>query len=208
MGAERNSRQRGGARSVSDRKCMGQAQSTRRNRRGCDAGGPGSSAPVRQDGRTAQSDDLSDVGWMQLYHRRHDQHRWRPSSGGAEHVRGPFQAFAGRLAAGAGGHSSFHAQGKRRPVGLKRPRPGVGKPIGSSLNVVPTRPNSLGEAQWVWQSLQRASTDRKSTRLNSSHTVISYAVFCLKKKKKTKYCYSTYLFTHMQDSESLAFGLV
>src|SRR6478735_10429513 len=28
--------------------------------------------------------------------------------------------------------------------------------------------------------------DRKSTRLNSSHLVISYAVFCLKKKKKTK----------------------
>src|SRR5436190_1243859 len=30
------------------------------------------------------------------------------------------------------------------------------------------------------------ATDRKSTRLNSSHTVISYAVFCLKKKKKKK----------------------
>src|SRR5438034_4446790 len=30
------------------------------------------------------------------------------------------------------------------------------------------------------------TTDRKSTRLNSSHTVISYAVFCLKKKKKKK----------------------
>src|SRR5690554_7189727 len=28
--------------------------------------------------------------------------------------------------------------------------------------------------------------DRKSTRLNSSHVRISYAVFCLKKKKKTK----------------------
>src|SRR5437588_2607696 len=28
--------------------------------------------------------------------------------------------------------------------------------------------------------------DRKSTRLNSSHTVISYAVFCLKKKKKKR----------------------
>src|SRR5437588_3104588 len=28
-----------------------------------------------------------------------------------------------------------------------------------------------------------AASDRKSTRLNSSHTVISYAVFCLKKKK-------------------------
>src|SRR2546426_8517763 len=30
----------------------------------------------------------------------------------------------------------------------------------------------------------RAGQDRKSTRLNSSHLVISYAVFCLKKKKK------------------------
>src|SRR3954463_9957914 len=29
-----------------------------------------------------------------------------------------------------------------------------------------------------------ATTDRKSTRLNSSHTIISYAVFCLKKKRK------------------------
>src|SRR2546426_2476569 len=34
--------------------------------------------------------------------------------------------------------------------------------------------------------------DRKSTRLNSSHLVISYAVFCLKKKKKT----GTYGFVH------------
>src|SRR2546422_5342577 len=31
---------------------------------------------------------------------------------------------------------------------------------------------------------ERAVTDRKSTRLNSSHGYISYAVFCLKKKKK------------------------
>src|SRR2546430_3947727 len=31
----------------------------------------------------------------------------------------------------------------------------------------------------------RASRDRKSTRLNSSHSQISYAVFCLKKKKKS-----------------------
>src|SRR5437764_3769510 len=35
----------------------------------------------------------------------------------------------------------------------------------------------------------RISGDRKSTRLNSSHRCISYAVFCLKKKKKrNKYC--------------------
>src|SRR5947207_9699857 len=45
--------------------------------------------------------------------------------------------------------------------------------------------------EWASQALSdvlgRAAKhiDRKSTRLNSSHTVISYAVFCLKKKKKT-----------------------
>src|SRR5438309_6085325 len=33
----------------------------------------------------------------------------------------------------------------------------------------------------------RLEGDRKSTRLNSSHSSISYAVFCLKKKKKKKY---------------------
>src|SRR2546426_7665824 len=33
-------------------------------------------------------------------------------------------------------------------------------------------------------TLRGAGQDRKSTRLNSSHLVISYAVFCLKKKKK------------------------
>src|SRR5947207_4975781 len=35
-----------------------------------------------------------------------------------------------------------------------------------------------------WWGFNGGSRDRKSTRLNSSHTVISYAVFCLKKKKK------------------------
>src|SRR2546430_13467005 len=33
---------------------------------------------------------------------------------------------------------------------------------------------------------RRRRGDRKSTRLNSSHSQISYAVFCLKKKKKSK----------------------
>src|SRR2546430_12314888 len=33
----------------------------------------------------------------------------------------------------------------------------------------------------------KAFGDRKSTRLNSSHSQISYAVFCLKKKKQTSY---------------------
>src|SRR5258708_27515245 len=38
--------------------------------------------------------------------------------------------------------------------------------------------------------LELADVDRKSTRLNSSHQIISYAVFCLK-KKKTKDCTET-----------------
>src|SRR5436190_17787062 len=39
----------------------------------------------------------------------------------------------------------------------------------------------------IWPAVSRRKySDRKSTRLNSSHTVISYAVFCLKKKKKKK----------------------
>src|SRR5438309_8023875 len=37
--------------------------------------------------------------------------------------------------------------------------------------------------------------DRKSTRLNSSHSSISYAVFCLKKKKKIIYSRKTTIFT-------------
>src|SRR6266540_4639506 len=49
------------------------------------------------------------------------------------------------------------------------------------------------DGSWVLARTRRASAsrsrgrpDRKSTRLNSSHITISYAVFCLKKKKKTK----------------------
>src|SRR3712207_7099795 len=38
----------------------------------------------------------------------------------------------------------------------------------------------------VGQPVRRPLEDRKSTRLNSSHANISYAVFCLKKKKKDK----------------------
>src|SRR5947208_11312951 len=36
--------------------------------------------------------------------------------------------------------------------------------------------------QYFWEQAN-PKTDRKSTRLNSSHQIISYAVFCLKKKK-------------------------
>src|SRR2546428_9616648 len=41
------------------------------------------------------------------------------------------------------------------------------------------------EIEKAVQVISRVREDRKSTRLNSSHDQISYAVFCLKKKKKT-----------------------
>src|SRR5260221_3936938 len=43
---------------------------------------------------------------------------------------------------------------------------------------------SIWELQLTVGEVPLPIGDRKSTRLNSSHTVISYAVFCLKKKKK------------------------
>src|SRR3989440_3699544 len=48
------------------------------------------------------------------------------------------------------------------------------------------RPGSLLPADVHDQDGRRDRSDRKSTRLNSSHDQISYAVFCLKKKKKTR----------------------
>src|SRR5690606_41728544 len=56
---------------------------------------------------------------------------------------------------------------RRRPVRLRRLRASAG----THRACTRTRP---------------ARTDRKSTRLNSSHVKISYAVFCLKKKNKKK----------------------
>src|SRR5256885_6872978 len=55
---------------------------------------------------------------------------------------------------------------------FSRARP-IGQPSGPAVEATITRKEK------TWQ-------DRKSTRLNSSHLVISYAVFCLKKKKNRK----------------------
>src|SRR5437773_9570367 len=43
----------------------------------------------------------------------------------------------------------------------------------------------IGAVQQLEHCLEELGVDRKSTRLNSSHITISYAVFCLKKNKKT-----------------------
>src|SRR5438034_7644373 len=50
-------------------------------------------------------------------------------------------------------------------------------PVNHVFNIILVRPGSRTPVH------PHAGRDRKSTRLNSSHTVISYAVFCLKKKK-------------------------
>src|SRR5256885_9616466 len=56
-----------------------------------------------------------------------------------------------------------------------RDRPGGGR----------TGAPARGQPRRLRPDLQARAADRKSTRLNSSHLVISYAVFCLKKKKNS-----------------------
>src|SRR5215467_15581513 len=59
-------------------------------------------------------------------------------------------------------------------------------PIWTPRNAVgPTCTPPAESPSRIWVAIP----DRKSTRLNSSHLVISYAVFCLKKKKKQIYVY-------------------
>src|SRR5258708_10101535 len=60
-------------------------------------------------------------------------------------------------------------------------------PTGASIRrrvntVIRSREKMTGVRRINYEPVNR---DRKSTRLNSSHQIISYAVFCLKKKKKT-----------------------
>src|SRR5258708_23862762 len=50
-----------------------------------------------------------------------------------------------------------------------------------------TRFNPESLVGWAEGQRVRIEPDRKSTRLNSSHQIISYAVFCLKKKKTKKH---------------------
>src|SRR2546430_467992 len=70
--------------------------------------------------------------------------------------------------------------GVRTPLQGKRSgRTRAGR-VGVDTRSRPTRPAPHGLA-----FCRLGTEDRKSTRLNSSHSQISYAVFCLKKKKKT-----------------------
>src|ERR1039458_10684502 len=75
--------------------------------------------------------------------------------------------------------------------------PNTGKISGICVDVLEEAAKNLGlKVEWTeevpWGTMieglqnERYDIDRKSTRLNSSHLGISYAVFCLKKKKKKK----------------------
>src|SRR5256885_13529715 len=65
---------------------------------------------------------------------------------------------------------------------LAPPRAYLGEPW--ILADLDTPPLVVGQVQvQPVELMERGEIDRKSTRLNSSHLVISYAVFCLKKKK-------------------------
>src|SRR2546427_5860900 len=57
---------------------------------------------------------------------------------------------------------------------------------GHPAAAVPGGPESRNARLERQGNLRPAGADRKSTRLNSSHSQISYAVFCLKKKNKIK----------------------
>src|SRR2546426_8518128 len=63
---------------------------------------------------------------------------------------------------------------------------GVGPAAAGGPPVGPARARAGRDPHHGTRGSARARRDRKSTRLNSSHLVISYAVFCLKKKKKIK----------------------
>src|SRR3712207_8384772 len=67
----------------------------------------------------------------------------------------------------------------------------VSEAPGYGQSVVTYDPGSRGSTSYVEAARELAHRDRKSTRLNSSHANISYAVFCLKKKK-----YQTATFNH------------
>src|SRR5258708_30543808 len=60
-------------------------------------------------------------------------------------------------------------------------------------------PHFLGHLAQILLVRARGNEDRKSTRLNSSHQIISYAVFCLKKKKTPQQNTLPHLPDHLRD---------
>src|SRR5258708_14957893 len=64
------------------------------------------------------------------------------------------------------------------------------------VEIEPGRPVSTVFDIGLNASAEARRVDRKSTRLNSSHQIISYAVFCLKKNRKMSILQSTHQYRH------------
>src|SRR5438552_14439515 len=77
-----------------------------------------------------------------------------------------------------GNPAENHPCGFKWPIEAKRQR-------NAKMIVVDPRFTRTAATADLFLQIRRGR-DRKSTRLNSSHQIISYAVFCLKKKKKKK----------------------
>src|SRR2546427_3714251 len=124
----------------------------------------------------------SSYGVHDLRHvrKRHVSHRASVIRGDASHGDGELAVERKRsrvcrpvsTRVGLGGEGSF--EGGERAIDIDHGRRGVVSDAGR---------DSIENRRHVVETTPRR--DRKSTRLNSSHSQISYAVFCLKKKKKT-----------------------
>src|SRR5688572_31894625 len=82
----------------------------------------------------------------------------------------------------------FRSPGARKDDGAHARDGGVGRsrPSGGRAGLAGVFQGPRGVSARADVRSDAALRDRKSTRLNSSHSQISYAVFCLKKKKKQK----------------------
>src|SRR5476649_2653480 len=96
----------------------------------------------------------------------------------------PFRPFAAAAQQPEAGYPS-------RPITLIVPYAagGGGNDVMARGVAIPMS-KTLGQPIVIENHGGAGGSDRKSTRLNSSHTVISYAVFCLKKKKKKNYTHT------------------
>src|SRR2546430_6696798 len=121
------------------------------------------------------------TGGLCAHAQRRTRQRARPVAGGAQ---------AGR--------------GRRIPEGPPRDRLSPDRERRAALHTNRQRPEASHRPEGA---AVRRRRDRKSTRLNSSHSQISYAVFCLKKKKKINHndTYRKYYNVYTKSTSEQAF---
>src|SRR5207248_11499701 len=98
----------------------------------------------------------------------------------------------------SGDHPHLHSFPTRRSSDLTRDQFAIGisyvdrditrcaKALSTHRQKVTVQCQAVGQKTQLTDAAKHIRRDRKSTRLNSSHRTISYAVFCLKKKNKKK----------------------